>query len=231
MGFGTLFIGYFFLLNFPYCEFTDALAAVAMLYALYKLSGVNRAFRIAALCAVGFLAFGIFELSVELFSMLSPMSSNSLLFTISASVRHVSLALLTVFMMLGIRDVAEEVKLYHLSEKSMRATIVSVVVYSLSVLLESTLLALFIPAKVLAWLYVFITLATLTLIVFNLTCIYSAYSRICMPDDKDMEEKESKIGFINAFRKHEEEKSREYAEYKLQKFIKKQEKKKNGSKK
>ena len=231
MGFGTLFIGYFFLLNFPYCEFTDAVAAIAMLYALYKLSGVNNSFRIASFCAIGFLAFGIFELSAELLSMLSPIGSTSVLFTISASVRHVIIALLTVFMMLGLRDVAEEVKLYALSEKSMRAVIVSICIYFLSVLLESSLLTLLIPAKVLAWLYVFTTLATLTLIVFNLTCIYSAYSRICMPDDKDMEEKESKIGVVNAFRKHEEEKSREYAEYRLEKIIKKQEKKKNGRKK
>ena len=49
--------------------------------------------------------------------------------------------------------------------------------------------------------------------------------RICMPEDKEMEEKESKFGFVNSFRRHEEEKQREYAEYRLEKMKKKMEKK------
>ena len=134
-------------------------------------------------------------------------------------------------MMLGIRDVAREVGLTALGEKSMRGAYVSIGIYVLNILLESKLPTLFLPAKTLVWLYVFTTLATLTLIVFNLTCIYSAYMRICMPEDKDMEERKSKLGFVNAFRSYEEAKSREYAEYKLEKIRKKQEKKNNGSKK
>ncbi len=230
MGFGTVFIGYFFLLNFPYCEFTDAVAAFALLYGLYKLSVINEWFRLSAFSAIAFAVFGVFELAVELFGMFSPIQSTSLLFTVSVLVRHLIVAALTAFMMLGIRDVAKEVGLSSLSEKSARGAFVAIVVYALSILLESSLPALFIPGAVLAWLYVFTTLATLTLIAFNLTCIYSAYMRICMPDDKEMEEKQSKFEFVNAFRKHEEEKSREYAEYKLQKIRKKQEKKNNGSK-
>ena len=51
--------------------------------------------------------------------------------------------------------------------------------------------------------------------------------RICMPEDEDMPEKESKFKLVNAFRRHEEEKRREYAEYKLDKLKKKQQKDKN----
>ena len=47
-----------------------------------------------------------------------------------------------------------------------------------------------------------------------------------MPEDENMPEKESKFKFVNAFRRHEEEKRKEYADYKLEKFKKKQEKQK-----
>jgi DNA-binding response OmpR family regulator len=49
--------------------------------------------------------------------------------------------------------------------------------------------------------------------------------------DEKQEEKESRFKFVNAFRKHEDEKRREYAEYKLDKFKKKQEKLKEKNEK
>lgn len=231
MGFGTLFIGYFFILNFPYCEFTDAIAAILMLYGLYKLSGINEWFRLSSYASAVFAVFGAAELGVELYGMFSTLNRGSIIFLISVLLRHVIVAALTAFMMFGIRDVAREVGLSSLREKSMRGACVAIGVYLLNILLESTVLTLFVPMQVLAFLYVFTTLATLTLIVFNLSCIYSAYMRICMPEDKEMDEKESKLAFVNAFKKHEEEKSREYAEYRLEKLRKKQEKKNKGNRK
>ena len=67
MGFGTLFVGYFFILNFPYCAYTDALAALLMLYGLYKLSGINENFKRATYFTAVFALFGIAELFLELF--------------------------------------------------------------------------------------------------------------------------------------------------------------------
>ena len=230
MGFGTLFIGYFFILNFPYCEFTDAIAASLMLYGLYKLSGLNDWLRLSFFFTAGFAVLGVLELGLELYEMLSTVGSSLLVF-ILVLLRHAVICATTAFMMLGIRDVAREVGLKSLAEKSNRGAFVAIGVYLLNILLESTVLSAFVPGAVLAYLYVFTTLATLTLIVFNLTCIYSAYMRICMPEDRDMEEKASKLGFVNAFRKHEEEKSREYAEYRLEKIKKKQEKKDKGNRK
>ena len=52
-------------------------------------------------------------------------------------------------------------------------------------------------------------------------------------DNKPKEEKKSRFGFVNAFREHEEQKKREYFEYKLEKAKMKAEKKKanqNGRK-
>ena len=62
----------------------------------------------------------------------------------------------------------------------------------------------------------------------NLVTIYSAYMRICMPDDVDNDavDKPSRFGFVNKYREHTAEKQREYAEYKLEKLKKKNSKKK-----
>ena len=57
----------------------------------------------------------------------------------------------------------------------------------------------------------------------NLVQIYGAHMRIYLPENEV--EKESRFGFVNAFRRHEEEKSREYAEYKLEKMKAKKAKK------
>ena len=51
MGFGTLFIGYFFLLNISNFTYTDIIAGMVVLLGLYKLSSVNKQFFYGAVCA------------------------------------------------------------------------------------------------------------------------------------------------------------------------------------
>ena len=67
-------------------------------------------------------------------------------------------------------------------------------------------------------------------VIFNLTAIYGCYMRICMPGERDLPERESRFGFINAARRYQEKKQREYAEYRLGKLKEKQGKNKNGNK-
>ena len=196
-----------------------------MLYGLYKLSGVNEKFRTGTYFSAVFALFGVGELVAELSSMFGIFSVGSGAITAFSLIRHFILGLTTAFMMLGIRDVAKEVGLSSLKEKSMRGAYVSVGVYALSLVLESTAFVDLFDPRFLAYAYVFTTFAALTVTIFNLTCIYSAYMRICMPDEREMEEKESRFGFVNSFRRHEEEKQREYAEYRLEKMKKKAEKK------
>jgi hypothetical protein len=231
MGFGTLFVGYFFILNFPYAAYTDALAALLMLYGLYKLSVINENFKKSVYFTAVFALFGIAELFLELSSMFGLFAVSTSVLTVFSLLRHFTVGLTTAFMMLGIRDVAKEVGLTSLKEKSMRGAYVSVAVYAVNLILESTAFVEFFDPRFLAYAYVFTTFATLTVTIFNLVCSYSAYMRICMPAEREMEEKESKFGFVNAFRRHEEEKQREYAEYRMEKMKKKAEKKtKRGGK-
>lgn len=218
MGFGILFIGYFLLLNFPYCDYTDAAAAVLIMYSLYKLYKINDGFRFAFYCSAGFTLLGVFELVVACLGMFTHIDNASLIIFIPAIFRHLIVAILSFLILNGIREVADEVGLREIALKAKLRSYLTVGAYALSIFFESASLAEFIAPKVLVTLYAFTIMATLAVIIMNLCSIYSCYMRICMPEDYEMEEKPSKFGFVNEFRRREEEKSREFAEYKLKKM-------------
>ena len=66
MGFGTLFIGVFLLLNLSFFGFTDLLSGVVMLMAFYKLRGINRYFKAAIIPTGVFCAVGLTEFIQEI---------------------------------------------------------------------------------------------------------------------------------------------------------------------
>ena len=224
MGFGILFIGYFLVLNFAYCAFTDALAGAVMLYGLYKLSGINRGFNLAYYISMAFTALGLVELSVAAYDMFIPLSDTSLLLSLPALLRHAVLGALCVSMLIGIAEVADEVGLRELSKRAKRNLILTAAVYCLNIMLEIPALSAVIAPAVLMALYFASIIATLAVTAMNLIAVYSCYMRICMPQEKEMPEKKSKFAFVNSLKQHEEAKSREYAEYKLQRFKDKQQK-------
>ena len=231
MGFGTLFAGYFLILNFAYYRFTDAVAAVVMLYALYKLSGVNSYFKLSTIGAGALTLFGIYELVIAILEMLGMIGDLTVLNSVSALIRHFILAATTALMLMGMRDVAREVDLPALSRKCNYLAYVTVAVYTFNIILETSSLESFIDQVVLVYLAALSIIATLALIIVNLTAIFGCYYRICMPEDNTAEytEKKSRFSFVNAFRAHEEEKQKEYAEYKLDKLKKKAEKQRQKS--
>ena len=232
MGFGTYFIGYFLILNFAFYGFTDAIAAAIMLLGLYKLSSVNREFRVAAIIAAIFLMLGCFELGSELYvSLFSGKLSPALTSTV-AILRHALIAATTVAALAGIRSVADEVGIPTLSKRAARLAYVTPVVYVLLILLETPLPSLEFLVHAAAVIALLALLFSLALIIANLSTIYSAYMQICMPEDLEMNEPSSKFGFVNAMRRHEEEKQREYREYRLERLRQKNAKKtKNKDKK
>lgn len=230
MGFGTLFCGYFLLLNFAYYAFTDAVSAVLMLYALYKLSRVNISFKRAMYASLGFFTFGTVELLVKAAMMIFTVREPSLYTSVVGAVRYAVLLILTYFILSGIREVASEVKLHVLSDKAARCMLLTLIIYSINILLE--IIGIFeFASYVLNYLAVIMIVLTLTLLVINLTVIYSAYMRICMPGDEQRPQRPSRLGFINAFRRHEEEKQKEYAEYRLQKEKQRKERRRSKCKK
>jgi hypothetical protein len=223
MGFGILFVGYFLLLSFAYAYFTDALAAAVMLYALYKLAYLNDGFKNALRTSVGFLVFGLCELGISFAELLLPTADLAILFGARAIFRHLLIFALSFFILDGVKKVAKEVDLPYLAKRCVRNVWLTLASCVLSVILEATSLTSFVEARVIVGLYLISIVFTIAVISLNLVQIYGAHMRIYLPENDA--EKESKFGFVNAFRRHEEEKSREYAEYKLEKMKAKKAKK------
>ena len=169
------------------------------------------------------------EILEAFFSVQQP----ELLISVFAIVKCILAGALTLLSLWGMRDVSCEVGLSELSEKCMRTGVLALPVYVLNLTLE--VLGLFSLEKFSALVVISVIsiVLTLTLEVIVLLRIYSCYMRICMPEEKDadMEEKPSRFGFVNAFRRHEDEKRKEYAEYKLEKMKKAVEKRKNNGNK
>lgn len=233
MGFGTLLGGYFLLLNFSsYYRYTDVIAALIMLYALYKLSGVNQMFKSASGAAALFSLFGFGELVLEMMDLFQMFTITETLTSVLAMIRCLLIGTLTVFMLLGIKSVSNEVGLKVLEVKSNYLSYVTVFIYPLNILSQTAELAQFLSEKALAYISVAILIATLALIIMNLTVIFSCYQKICMPEDNkaDFTEKKSRFGFVNKFKAHEDARRREYAEYKMEKYKKKANNRKNGKK-
>ena len=229
MGFGTLFIGYFLLLNVTYFEYTDLLCGLIMLLGLYKLSSINKPFKIAFFATAAFSVLGAAELILALVSFFVPSLSESSLFIALGAVRYIAAGVLTVIILTGIKTVADEVGLAKLKKSANLRMYLSSALFLLTALFS-------IPApdgiaggmlKVIT-ITAFICLFSLFIIIIaNLVTVYTAYMKICMPEDKNGGEvKKSKFGFINKFREHEEEKQREYAEYRLSKINKNKKKRK-----
>ena len=231
MGFGTLFIGYFLLLNIFYYQFTDVICAALMALALHKLSGVNKDFRYGFYSAIGFIAFGALELILGVMLMFNPSTALVPITPYVSMARYVTVFILTLFMLRGIKDVAGEVGLKNLSHRASVSVYFTAAVYALLFIFEMPALALLLPEKALAIISLCLLLSVFTLVIANLVTVYTAYMRICMPGDEDNDEqKPSKFAFVNRYRERKEEKEREYAEYQLEKMKKKAQQKKNKKK-
>ena len=228
MGFGTLFFGYFLLLNIISFSFTDLIASLVMAMGFYKLSTVNNHFKGAFYISFGLSAVGLLELGVDFYSIFVPSFASDTVLAYTTIPRSVIIATLTLFMLMGIESVADEVGLDALAKKARLSMPFTLIVYGISAILEIPYLEKIIDVKVLAILSVITLVAVMILVAINLVTVYSAYMKICMPEDKDNdpEDKPSRFGFVNKYREHNAQKQREYAEYKLEKLKKKNSKKK-----
>ena len=225
MGFGILFVGYFLFLNVTYPGFTDLISGLLILYSFYKLVPINKYFRMSIIPAVVFSVFGLFELVVELMAMVGVNISEISIYL--AAPRFIITGIISITMLMGLWEVASEVDVPETKGRVKVARPLTYIAFPLCAILEFPVITNIIPdglpiaiVSTLSLLFVFIVT------IYNLTAIYSAYMRICMPDDvdHDVKVKPSRFGFVNKFREHEAEKQREYQEYKLNRFKKKNDK-------
>ena len=229
MGFGTLFVGYFLLLNVTFYGFTDVISALIVAMGLYRLSTVNREFKLGYYSSLVFATFGFIELIKEFILMFSPSTENkiSAFLPYASMIRYALILTLTVFILKGIASVAKEVKLLDLKARANLFVPITIGVYLIAAFFEIPAISLIFPLQALAIMAFAILIMTFCLVIFNLITVYTAYMRICMPGDEDMEseEKPSRFEFVNKYRERKAEKEREYTEYQKQRLMKKAEKK------
>ena len=195
MGFGTLFIGYFLILNIAYYAYTDLIASLIMLFATYKLGSIGRDFKKGFYSLLPFAFISAFELFLELSSVFSPKPDDEVLLGVIGILRFALIATVSFFILTGIKKLAVEVELPLLRDKA-RSTRVSVLIaYSFALILEIPMLNKLITTKALAALALISLVFTFVVTISALSAIYSAYMRICMPEDLLREEKLAKLEF------------------------------------
>jgi len=211
MGFGLLFIGYFFLINITYYAYTDIIAAMVMLMAFYKLSPVCRPFRHAVWIDGAFAVLALGELVLSALSLFGVYSANDVISASVSVVRYVLIFLISAFMLMGIRDVAKEVGADALA-KSAGASAPMTAVYLIAALLNLPVDSILGTAT--PYVFVIVVFAVIAYHVINLITVYKAYAEICMPEDNVKREKKHR-GFTDKLFDRIEERSREYQEYRL----------------
>ena len=212
MGFGTLFIGYFLILNISYYHFTDIIAALIMLLGLYKLSMVSRHFKVATCAALGFSAVALGELIFGTVKLFIGAGLDEWI-TYIAIGRAVVLCAFTVIVLRALYDISSELDVEKLPLKCRLMTIWTFVVYGVYILLETPLITNLLPMEVTAALYLVTLIGLIVVVISNLTLIYACYMRICMPEDLEPKpEKPSRFKFINEYRERRDERRREEME-------------------
>ena len=221
MGFGTFFIGYFLLMNLTYYSFTDLIAGLVMLMAVYKLRGINKYFAAAIIPSVIFSAIAAVELASAVGVAFGANWGFLLNFTDPA--RYLCIGFLTERMLSGISTVASEVDAQSVSRHARLTRPFAIGVFALGTVMQFPYIDRFIPTVALNIIAVILTFVIFIQLIVVLFSIYGAYRWICMPEDVNNESPDtpSRFGFVNQFREHEEKKRQEYAEYQVEKMKKK----------
>lgn len=211
MGFGVLFIGYFLLLNVTNYTFTDLCCGAILAFALSKLAPINKSFRFGMIAALAFTAIGAIEFVSEALIMLKIMQAPlSFVFP----VRTVATFATACLIMRGIFEVCEEVELKRVGEKTKRAIPFLCLNALINLFLGIPLFYSPIPSIVTAGIFTANLLLGIGITLYNLITIYTAYANICMPNQPKAHKKD---GFLDRLERRQEERNREYMEYKKSK--------------
>ena len=215
MGFGTLFIGYFFLINISYFSYTDIVGTMVMLMGLYQLSAFDKNFKYAVISDAVFSVFAFFEIIISVIEMFGAQEWITSLMPYVSLLRYAFIFVITLFILRGIGNIAHEVEATEL-EKNAKASVPLSAIFIVAAALELPFFAS-IFGNIAPYVYFAVLLAIVVFIISNLMTIYKAYMQICMPDDENHRKKSAGSGVMDKFYDSIEEKSKAYAEYKLEK--------------
>ena len=203
MGFGQLFIGYFFLIFFPLSRI-DVLPNFAIVGCIFMFLGLrkltfycsaNNPFSLAkiALAVLSALCITGLMLDVASFDGAFSDAANAILVPVTNSVYALGIVGFTACLFVGIYKLSLEVELPKLAKKSTLMLSVSVVYLMLE--LCSTVCSLLRSQGVIvgdsftaftAYVGIFAFLFAYLTLFLNLSVIFSAYARICLEGDEDM---------------------------------------------
>jgi hypothetical protein len=221
MGFGTLFTGFILLLNMVQPAASDAFAGFIILLALLKLSQFNINFLRAKWFAIAFSVIGVIELPLFCLGMILPEVKTfyEQVDSVVMVLRFALLAVMTLFILLGIEGLAKEVEL---SDVPRRAKFLAYANIAVRGLFSFCYLPIGIPYVV----YAVAIFLEFILVLTMLFVIWRCYMMICMPEDiNGKKQKHSRFAFVNEYRARQEEKEREMQEYRLEQMKKKSQKK------
>jgi hypothetical protein len=194
MGFGIMFLGYFFMYIGSFTAlstYTAIVGAAVILFSLKELIYQNKCFLASAIVAILLVFDAIAVVFVDLF-----LSDTSLAYSILFYARDILSAILNVMLMVSILLISKEVKLSKIQAKSI-ITILFIGIYVIFTVLCNTVFgnnelmqSRFYPVSV---------VCQFIAAVLGLVTVFNSYMRICYEDDKDMTKKTgvSPMDFLN----------------------------------
>ena len=199
MGFGLLFIGYFFMMSLPVNGIDmlpDIVGCLIMLAALNRLiihCKDNRNFKTARLILFPFAALSIAVLGCQLAKASGMMSEGfeKFFFSPLEVVYMLIIGVFHVFLLLGIYELSVSVELQKLANRSRRILVLTAVYYICEILAASGVTKLIAnstgtPDMVLSYINLAIYLMGSLWLLFTWALIFTCYMRICLEGDEDM---------------------------------------------
>lgn len=230
MGFGTLFIGFLFLLNISYFAYTDILAGLILLSALIRLSPYHSHFRLASTLSAVFSVYALVELVLSLCTLfgMRPLGDTASLYL--GMPRYALLCLISLTVFSGIRALAREVDAREVAARARLTGPALAAIWLIRMLAELPALSRLLGSSGTVIFYFAVTLVQLALLAIALMLLYRTYMVICLPEDADMPERPSRFAFVREHEQRVEERNRAYAEQQREKLRlkNKNEKKKNN---
>ena len=190
MGFGLLFVGYLFAFGFTsgtnyIVSIIGVIGSVFLFFASQKLKLYSKHFKPAGVFSIFVGASYILNAILQLVEAKLPMQSGFKAFEISRALIIVSVFLFNLAMYLGIAQIALLAQDKKLATSSYSDLVVMVLYYL------CVILAYIIGTPVQA-LLIIIPILGLVWLVLSVWLVISAYMRICLPEDKNMDEKKTK---------------------------------------
>ena len=211
MGFGYLFLGYFFLLFFPMSGIgvlpnLAAVGCVIMFFGLRKLYSYApecKGFKLAIFALIPYFAVSVAEFASDVAEYSGRIAVDSVFVKSTALVSDLLFGIFTVFVLVGIHVLARQVELPKIAVRSSVFMSISVI-FTLCAAVSGIAALVDIPAGKTATAVVnYIALAAFLLeylaIFLNLFHIFSCYMYICLEGDEDMPYREDIFDKLIAF--------------------------------